>query len=96
MDVVIFFGPDQDNIDEAIKELEDDGLYLTDQDDANGLLGVKIKTDKNSGKVTLTQGGLDKKVPKILGTLDSNKKISPSSTAPLIIYADVLPFYEPF
>ena len=37
------------------------------------LLGVKFKTDKKSGKVTLAQGGLNKKLMKTVGILDSNK-----------------------
>ena len=47
MDYVILFGPDQDNIDEVIKEIEDAGLYLTVKKDAYTFLGVEVKNDNN-------------------------------------------------
>ena len=37
---VLLFGPDQDNIDKVIKELEDAGLFLTVKEDVYALLGV--------------------------------------------------------
>ena len=55
VDDVLLFGPDQDNIDEIIKELEDAGLLLTVEEDVYYLLGVEFKTDNQSGKVTLNQ-----------------------------------------
>ena len=36
---VIFFGADQDNIDEFIKEIEDAGLSLTVEEDVYAFLG---------------------------------------------------------
>ena len=47
VDYVILFGPDQDNIDEVIKEIEDAGLYLTVKKDAYTFLGVEVKNDNN-------------------------------------------------
>ena len=38
VDDVLFFGPDQDKIDEVIKELEDSGLSLTVKEDLYNLL----------------------------------------------------------
>ena len=46
VDNVLFFGTDQDKIDEVIKELEDAGLLLTVEEDVYALLGVEVKTYK--------------------------------------------------
>ena len=59
-------------------------------------LGVEVNTDKQSGKVTLAQGGLTKKVLKKVGMLDSNKTITPESTIPLVTDSDGPPFDEPW
>ena len=83
MDDVLFFVPDQNNIDEVIKELEDAGLSLTVEEDVFELLEVEVKTDKKSGKVTLTQGGLTKKVIKTLGIFYSNNNTTTAETMPL-------------
>ena len=45
-DGVLFFGTNQDNIDEFIKELEYDGLSLTIKEDVYDFLVVEVKTDK--------------------------------------------------
>ena len=60
----LFFGPDQDDIYEVIKELDDTGKSLTVEEDVYAFLGVEVYNDKNSVKVTLTQGGFTKKVLK--------------------------------
>ena len=39
----LLFGPDQDNIDEVIKELEDAGLSLTVEDDVYDFLGFELR-----------------------------------------------------
>ena len=44
---VIFFGPDQDNIDEVIKKIEDDGIYFNVKWDVYDFLGVEINTDND-------------------------------------------------
>ena len=54
VDGVLFFGTDQDRIDEVIKELEDAGILLNVEKDVYNLLGVEVKTNNKSGKVTLT------------------------------------------
>ena len=48
VDDVLLFGPDQDNIDEVIKELEDAGLSLTVKEYGYDFLGVEVKPDKQS------------------------------------------------
>ena len=45
VDDVLFFVPDQDNIDEFMEELEGAGLSLTVEDDLYDFLGVVVKTD---------------------------------------------------
>ena len=55
IDDVIFFGNEQDNIDEVIKELEDYGIQLTVEEDVYDFLRVEFITDNQSVKVTLTQ-----------------------------------------
>ena len=76
-DDVLFFVPNQDNIDEVINELEDYGLLLNVEGYVYDLLGVEVNTDNQSGKVTLTQGGSTNKVLKEVGILDSNNKTTP-------------------
>ena len=44
VDDVILFGTNQDNINEVIKELYDDGIFLTVDDNVYTLLGVGVKT----------------------------------------------------
>ena len=63
--------------------------------DVYAFLVVEVKTDKQSGKVTLTQIGLTKKVLKIVGMLDSNSTTTPEATIPLGTDSDVTPFNEP-
>ena len=57
---------------------------------------VEVKADKHPGKVTLNQGGCNKKVLKTVGMLDSNNKINPSEILPLGKDADGPPFDEPW
>ena len=59
-------------------------------------LRVEFSTDKKSGKVTLNQVGLTKKVLKILGMLDINNNINPAATITLGTDADGPPFDEPW
>ena len=79
VDDVIFFGPEQDKIDEVIKELEDASLLFTVEEDVYAFLGFEVNTDKQSVNITLTQGGLTNKVLKKVVMLDNNKKIPPSA-----------------
>ena len=67
---------------------------MTVEDDVYDFLVVEVNTDKQSGKVTLTQLGLTKKVLKIVGMLDSNNTTPPEATIPLGKDADVTPFNE--
>jgi hypothetical protein len=55
VDTCLFFGPDQGNIDEYIKELKDSGMALTVEDGVYTFLSVEVKTNKATGKVTLTK-----------------------------------------
>ena len=96
VDDVLFFGTEQDQIDEVIKELDDAGLQVTVEDYVYDLLEFEVKTDKQPGKVALTQGGFTNKVLRKVGMLDSNKKINLEETMPLGIDAYGPPFDEPW
>ena len=93
---VLFFGTDQDKINEVIKEIEDYGLSFTAEEYVYNFLRVEVKTDNQPGKVTLAQGGFTKKVMKIVVMLGNNKKTTPAATMPLGTYADGNPFDEPW
>ena len=69
---------------------------LTVEEDVYDFLGVGVNTDKQSGKFTLTQGVLTKKVINTVVMLDSNKNITPEATIPLGTEDDVPPFDEPW
>ena len=94
VDGLLFFGPKQDNIDEVIKYLEDSGLYLTVEEDVYDFMGFVVTTYNISGKVTLNQRGLTKKVMKIVVMLDINKKNNPEATMTLGTYDNKTHFYE--
>ena len=96
VDDIILFVPDQDNNDDAIKELEDDGISLNVEYTVYALLGVEVNTDKKSGNITLTQGGLTKKGMKTVGVLDRYKNTSPEEKRTLVTDADATPFDEPW
>ena len=46
VDDVLLSVPDQDKIDEVTKELEDDGILFTLEEDAYYFLAVEVDTDK--------------------------------------------------
>ena len=64
--------------------------------DLYDLLGVDVTTDEQSGKVTLTQGLLTKKVMNIVVMLDINKNTTPAAKMQLGIYSDISPFGGPW
>ena len=55
---------------------------MTIKEDVYTLLGVGVKNDTQSVKVTLNQGGLTKKLMKIVEMLDINNNITPVATIP--------------
>ena len=83
VDDELLFVLDQDKIGEFIKELENYSLLLTVEEYVYALFGVEVETVKQSGKVTLNQGGLNKKLLKIVGMLYSNTEITLESTMAL-------------
>ena len=57
VDDCLFFGPDTSEIDKVIKDLESQGLSLTEEDDdAYAFLGVDVKPNGHGG-YTMTQEG---------------------------------------
>ena len=93
---LLLFVSNQDNIDAFIKETEDADILLTVEEDVYDFFGVEVKTYNQSGKVTLTQGGLTQKLLKTLGMLYIKKKITLAGTIPLGTYAGGIPFDEPW
>ena len=91
---VLFFGIDQYKIVYFMKELDDSGLSLNVEQNVYAFLGVKVNADKKSGKVTLNQEGLTKKVLHIVGVLNSYEKTTPAANMPLVTDADGNPFDE--
>ena len=69
---------------------------MTVEEDVYALLGIEFKTDYNSDKVTVTQGGLTKKVLNTAGMLDINNKTTPGATIPLGTNTKVTPFDKPW
>ena len=89
---VLLFGTDQDNIDEVIKDLEDSGVSLTVEEDMYNFLEVGVYTDTQSGKVTITQRGLTKKMLNIVRIIYSNNNNTIAATMLLGKYYDRNPF----
>ena len=58
-------------------------------------LVVEVKTDNQSGKVTLTQGVWTKKVLNKVLILYSNKNTTPRATILLVTYSYGTPLHEP-
>ena len=65
---------------------------MTAEEDVYDLLGVEVNTDKKSGKVTLTQGDFNNKVPKKMGMLDMNNNTTTVATMTLETDNDGYPF----
>jgi hypothetical protein len=93
VDDCLFFGPDEKKIEDFIKELQDDGMSLTREDDAFHFLGVEVVTHKD-GKVELLQKGLIEKVLKTLKMENAHAKRTPASPVPLGTDADGEPLNE--
>ena len=69
---------------------------MTVEENVYDFLGVEVKTDNKSDKVTLTQGRFTKKFLKTPRMLESNKKITPSEKIPLGIDAYGPSFGKPW
>jgi Reverse transcriptase (RNA-dependent DNA polymerase) len=90
VDDVLFFGPDLQEIDKVIQELQDAGMPLTiEQDDAYAFLGVdiapmsQISFEASNEGFYMSQTGLTDKVLKTVGMTDSKQKRTPASSTPL-------------
>ena len=83
VDDVVFFGTDIQKIDEVIQKFQDDRYPLTKEDNLFHFLGIDIKQDSETKKVTLTQFGLIEKVLAYVGMSDCNKKAVPEQKLPL-------------
>ncbi len=95
VDDCLFFGPDKDKIDDVIKELQDMGYTLTEEDsekDVFTFLGVTINRYGND--IVLSQHNLIKKVLETTGWTECNPKKTPAALDPLGTNAKGKPFSE--
>jgi hypothetical protein len=87
VDDTLFFGPDGEEIEKVIVELEAAGYALTreegDEDNVFSFLGVSITPNQATKMLTLTQGGLIDKVLSTVGMTDCNSRGSPSTITPV-------------
>jgi hypothetical protein len=79
----LLFGKYQGNIDAAIGSFKSNGYTLTEEEDVFAFLGVEVKKDVDSGKVTLIQKGLIQKLIKYCEMEDCNYKSTPAGSVPL-------------
>ena len=90
VDDVLFFGPDGNEMESVINELQTDGFELKREkagdDTAYNFLGINITSA--DGTIKLTQHGLIKKFLATVGMSDCNAKQTPCSTTPLGTDAD--------
>ena len=96
VDDILFFGTEIDMIYEVINIIEDYFLSLMVGADVYNLLVFEVKTDKQSCKVTLTQGGFNKKFLKTVEMLENNNKATPGATMSLVKDNDGTPFDKPW
>ena len=66
-----FYAPDKESIDDVIISLKDELLFEKEEDVA-GFLGLQIKREAMSGKITLTQSGLIEWILEVMGMDESN------------------------
>ena len=87
IDECLFFGPAIKELQKVIKELEENGYYLTrkegDEDNVLSFLGVIIKPYKKSKILVLTQTGLINKILETVGMYDCNNRVPPTKVTPL-------------
>ncbi len=94
VDDCLFFGPNKDEINQAIEDLKAQKLSLTvEDDDAYAFLGVKVDPNEHGG-FTMTQKGLIEKVLKTVGMTESKPQATPAIKEPLGMDADGSPFQE--
>eukprot|EP00956_Cyclotella_meneghiniana_P035535 scaffold115810_cov49-Cyclotella_meneghiniana.AAC.1 len=92
VDDLLIYSRNRDSIDSLISTLQDDGIKLREEGEAEGFLGVDIKRTKSGVSLTQTDG-LIKRIISALG-MDSaytSKKDTPAEVAPLPKDADGIP-----
>jgi Reverse transcriptase (RNA-dependent DNA polymerase) len=82
VDDCLFFGKDQNKIDEKIRRIQESGLTLTVEDDIYAFLGVEV-VQKDDGDIELLQCGLINKILSVCGMTDCNTKATPCNKLPL-------------
>ena len=91
VDDLLIYSRKRDSIDSLISTLQDDGIKLREEGEAEGFLGVDIKRTKSG--VSLTQTGLIKRIISALGmdSVYTTKKDTPAEVAPLPKDVDGIP-----
>ena len=95
VDDCLFFGPNEDKIDEVIEGIEGKGFKLTKEDtksDVFTFLGVELA--KQDGKIVLSQENLIKKVLESTNMMDCNPKSTPCTKDTLGTNAEGAKFKE--
>ena len=86
VDDCLFFAKDTAKIDALIADLAKElklTVEETKDDDVFAFLGVSMKANRQTGKLTLTQQGLIDKILQVTGMQDCNTKGTPCGTNPL-------------
>ena len=85
VDDVLFFGPDESEMERVIQELQTDGFELKREkngdDTAYSFLGIELQ--QTEGEIKLTQHGLIKKFLNLVNMQDCNPSKTPCNVAPL-------------
>ena len=85
VDDVLFFGPDEAEMEKVITELQEDGFELKCEkggdDTAYNFLGINIS--EHNGMIKMTQHGLIKKFLEAISMTDCNASTTPCTTIPL-------------
>ena len=91
VDDCLFWAKDEQDINDCLLKLRNDGLMIEKEGDAAGFLGVDLK--KEDGTITMTQTGLIDRIITALG-LDDGKahaKATPAEHKPLVRDTEGLP-----
>ena len=88
VDDCLFWGPDENEINQVIKELQADGTKLTQEEgSAYAFLGVDVEPLANGG-FKMSQKGLTKKILATMGMTDCRSIPTPAADTPLGTDAD--------
>ena len=81
VDDTVFWSPDESKINKAISELKAHKFELTDEEEVDSFLDIKIDKDEK-GNITMTQKGLIETIIKLVGLENDSKQHQTSATTP--------------